>query len=154
MSLDLSDAVALAKDLMKTSGDFVAHDPALAAQFSERAFEICDDLGIDRKVLGQMSEGVQPEPDLPMQALIDDIADDDDPLMDYDPAPADTDLTDRVEEEAKQASDQLRDILQQQARVLQSVRDAEDVTETKAKKRGFKLFGRTADEDLDALQSA
>ena len=147
MSLDLSDAIALAKDLLKTSGDFVAHDPVLAAQFSERAYEICDDLGIDRAMLGQAVQ--------PMQNLIDEIADEEDILLDEDLAPSPADLADQIEEETRETSDQLRDLLQQQARVLQSVRDTDDVTATKAKKRGFKLFGRTTDEeDLGALQSA
>ncbi len=150
MSLDLSDAIALAKDLLKTSGDFVAHDPVLAAQFSERAYEICDDLGIDRAMLGQAVQPVQP-----MQNLIDDIADEEDILLDEDLTPSPADLADQIEEETRETSDQLRDLLQQQARVLQSVRDTDDVTATKAKKRGFKLFGRTTDEeDLGALQSA
>ena len=146
MSLDLSDAIALAKDLLKTSSDFVAHDPVLAAQFSERAYEICDDLGIDREMIGETNEPAQP-----MQDLIDEIDDDEDTLQDDDIDPLPVDL---IEEETLQANDQLRDILQQQARILQSVRDTEHATETKAKKRGFKLFGRTADEDVGALQSA
>lgn len=156
MSLDLSDAIALAKDLLKTSGDFVAHDPVLAAQFSERAYEICDDLGIDREMLGQAVQPVEAvQPVQPMQDLIDEIAHEEDVFASEDLSPSPVDLADDIEEETKQASDQLRDLLRQQARVLQSVRDDDDRTETKTKKRGFKLFGRTTDdEDLGALQSA
>ena len=63
MSLDVSDAVALAKDLLKTSGDFQVHDPEMAAEFSNRAYEICDDLGIDRALLGESPVDFVDQPD-------------------------------------------------------------------------------------------
>lgn len=49
MSLDVSDAIALAKDLLKTGIEFRPHDPEMAEEFMGRALQICDDLGIDRK---------------------------------------------------------------------------------------------------------
>jgi len=142
MSLDLSDAITLAKDLLKTSDDFLAHDPDLAVQFSDRAFEICDDLGIDRALIGDQS----------LPDLIEDPLEDDQSAPEADPTPVET--SDLPNEETQQASDQLRDLLRQQARVLQNVHETENTPEPKAKKRSFRLFGRSVDEDMGALQSA
>jgi hypothetical protein len=52
MSLDVSDAIALATDLLQTSDDFRPHDPEMAVELSNRAYQICDDLGLDPKLIG------------------------------------------------------------------------------------------------------
>lgn len=139
MSMDISEAIALAKDLLRTSSDFHAHDPEMAAQFAGRAYEICDDLGIDRAELGE------PAPSLEPVVLVeaDDIEDEDD-----DDEPADDD------EESDEISLQLRHLLQQQAQVLRDMEESEAAPPPKAKKRSFRLFGRDEDEETRELQSA
>lgn len=139
MALDVSEAIALAKDLLQTSGDFRPHDSTLAEEFSNRAYEICDDLGIDRALIGEAPA----EP-------IDDVDQDDTSSALIETTPAELD-----DDEARQTSQQLRDLLQQQARVLQNAREAEAAPERpKAKKRSFRLFGRPAVQGIGELQSA
>ncbi len=137
MVLDVSEAIALAKDLLETSTDFRPHDPIMAEEFSNRAFEICDDLGIDRALIGE-----QPAD------LVEDAGDDDNGAAVFEMSPVEA-----ADEEAKQTSDQLRSLLQQQARVLQNARQTEDLEPPKAK-RSFRLFGRSDDQGFGRLQSA
>ncbi|MEZ5933820.1 MAG: hypothetical protein R3F54_18095 [Alphaproteobacteria bacterium] len=142
MSLDVSDAIALAKDLLKTSSEYRPHDPAMAAEFSSRAFEICDDLGIDRALIGDVAE-----------PLVDQVTTTDDTdngsvaMAALTPAKAGDD-------EARQTSQQLRDLLQQQARVLETMREAEAAPQPKERRRSFRLFGRPAGSGFGTLQSA
>lgn len=138
MTLDISEAIALAKDLLETSGDFRPHDPVLADEFSNRALEICDDLGIDPALIG-----VQPA-DLQDDAGDGDVSTD---VVEMTP-------TEAADEEARQTSDQLRDLLQQQARVLQNARQTESLEAPKAAKRSFRLFGRWDNQGFGKLQSA
>ena len=141
MALDVSEAIALAKDLMKTSGDFRPHDPALAEQFSSRAYEICDDLGIDRAVIGECVAE-------PIEDADEGDGGSDSAIIETPPAVLD-------DEDARQTSQQLRDLLQQQARVLQNARETEAaLAQPKAKKRAFRLFGRPAVQGIGELQSA
>ncbi len=65
--------------------------------------------------------------------------------------PADQDI---VEEETRQTSQQLRSLLQQQARVLQNAREPQALSDSPNRRRGFKLFGRSNDQPFAALQSA
>lgn len=135
MTLDLSDAIELARDLLQTSGDFHSHDPELAAEFSDRAYEICDDLGIDPDLLGDPP--VEPADDDTGNALVETAAIDDD------------------DDDARQTGEQLRDLLQQQARVLNTIREAESEPAPKTRKRIFRLFGGgSAAPDFGTLQSA
>lgn len=187
MSLDVSDAIALAKDLLKTGIEFRPHDPEMAEEFMGRALQICDDLGIDRKQIledhglndaddihrpspfdgGNTPIDPQPVTErsdhtlmLDSDVTIDDQTDDldgDDLILggshttSY-AGPADQDM---VEEETRQTSQQLRALLQQQARVLQNSREPQAMaTETQSRRRGFKLFGRSNDQPFAALQSA
>lgn len=139
MTLDISEAIALAKDLLQTSTEFRPHDPTLAAEFSSRAFEICDDLGIDPALID-----VQPDD------LVDDVSSEDtgSPLVET--APVDLD-----EEDVQQTSQQLRDLLQQQALVLQNVRNAEAAPpRPKTENRFFRLFSRPLEGNVNGLQSA
>ena len=139
MSLDVSEAIELARDLLKTSHDFRAHDAELAQQFAGRAFEICDDLGIDRALIGEPSASAVDEP-----AAEDDAGD---TVIDLTPAEA-------IEEDARQTSQQLRDLLQQQARVLKNAREMPSIEEPKATKRSFSLFGRSSHQIFGGMQSA
>ncbi len=185
MSLDVSDAIALAKDLLKTGIEFRPHDPEMAEEFMGRALQICDDLGIDRKQIledhslndvaemtgnSPLETGVPVDTDLSMDssdhlfmldndASIDEASDDldgDDLILGAGPSTSYVDPVDRdiVEEETRQTSQQLRALLQQQARVLQNSRESETMAEPQAKRRGFKLFGRSNDQPFAALQSA
>ncbi len=138
MTLDVSEAIALAKDLLETSSDFRPHDPDLADQFSSRAFEICNELGIDSALIG-----LQPT------ALQEEVSDDDTEIALVDMAP-----TDAVDEDAKQTSDELRDLLQQQAQVLENARQAEKIEVPKPVKRSFGLFSRAFGKGIGGLQSA
>ncbi len=144
MALDVSEAIELAKDLLATGNDFRPHDPAMAAEFSSRAFEICDDLGIDRALIGAQPDDV-----------VDDTGDDDNGAATVEMAPT-VELTpaEDVDEEARETSDQLRDLLQQQARVLQSARQTASLEAPKAAKRSFRLFGRGTAPGFGKLQSA
>jgi hypothetical protein len=137
MALDISEAVALAKDLLRTSDEFRPHDPALSAQFSHRAYEICDDLGIDHAMIGEIASDVP-----------DNHADDD-------PGSAVAEVASTgIDDDAGQTSEQLRDLLLQQARVLQNVREEESAPKQKPKKRSFRLFGKLSDDGLGQFQSA
>ncbi len=138
MTLDVSEAIALAKDLLETSSDYRPHDPIMAEEFSNRAFEICDDLGIDRALVGE-----QPAD------LVDDAGDDDNGAGIVEMTPIEA-----ADEEARQTSDQLRDLLQQQARVLQNVRQTENLEPPRPAKRSFRLFGRSENQGFGRLQSA
>jgi hypothetical protein len=185
MSLDVSDAIALAKDLLKTGIEFRPHDPEMAEEFMGRALQICDDLGIDRKqiledhsredtkdIVGTSPFGggapVDPEPMTESSdhaLLLDNDVADDDAADDLDgddlilgasrttsyAAPVDREV---VEEETRQTSQQLRSLLQQQARVLQNAREPQAVADSSGRRRGFKLFGRSNDQPFAALQSA
>lgn len=145
MSLDVSDAITLAKDLLQTSDDFRPHDPEMAAEFSNRAYQICDDLGIDPKLIGPG----RPPLDEPKLDLIDEMVET--PRSKPPTGPTQAELAD---EEARQTSQQLRALLQQQARVLENVRDTKATSEPQSKRRGFRLFGRSNDQPFGALQSA
>jgi hypothetical protein len=187
MSLDLSDAIALAKDLLKTGIEFRPHDPEMAEEFMGRALQICDDLGIDRKqiledhglddasdILGTSPFGGGGAPVTPQRVtenadhafLLHDDAPIDEPTDDRDDndlilganrttsyaEPADNTV---VEEETRQTSQQLRALLQQQARVLQNSREPQALADSHgSRRRGFKLFGRSNDQPFAALQSA
>ncbi|MEM7043261.1 MAG: hypothetical protein AAF543_10675 [Pseudomonadota bacterium] len=142
MSIDVSEAIDLAKDLLKTSNDFRAHDKELSDQFAGRAFEICDDLGIDRALIGELTTSAKDEPP----------ADDEgeDTVVEMTPmTPAQT-----IEEDTRQTSQQLRDLLQQQARVLQNARDMPSAERPKAARRSFSLFGRSNHQIFGGVQSA
>jgi hypothetical protein len=141
MSLDVSDAIALAKDLLKTSSDYRPHDPAIAAEFSRRAFEICDDLGIDYALVGAAPT---PRVDGSVKA-----SDGGSGSVALTSAPAAI-----IEDEARQTSQQLRDLLQQQARVLETMREGEAAPAPKERRRGFRLFGRASLQGFGTLQSA
>ena len=161
MALDVSEAVALAKDLLKTSYDFRSHDPDMADEFSNRAFEICDDLGIDRSLIEEQQPAVQPtinSLDVPAEQNANAATEDDvSPDMWEHAQESATPASLTPAEEASQANDQLHSLLQQQARVLQQVREHDPTTpEPKAKKRGFWPFRRPSGDydDLGALQSA
>jgi len=167
MALDVSEAIALAKDLLKTSCDFQSHDPEMAADFSSRAFEICDDLGIDRSLVGEppLARPSADHRERPTEQ-VDSRADEDgvSPTNDLSATELSTDDLTQTEltpaeiakEEARQTNDQLHSLLQQQARVLQHVRDAEATPEPKVKKRGFWPFRRSSTDygDIGAMQSA
>ena len=148
MSLDVSDAIALAKDLLQASSDFQAHDPDLAAEFAGRAFEICDDFGIDRALIG----------DNPSNDAVDQLLESETETASV-PAtpvtgPAEAMPSD-LDDDARQTSDQLSALLQQQARVLRNARDNEAAVERpKAAKRSFWRFGRSAHQPFGTLQSA
>ncbi|MDH3661264.1 MAG: hypothetical protein OEU92_14760 [Alphaproteobacteria bacterium] len=143
MAIDVSEAIALAKDLLKTSGDFHPHDPVLAERFSHRAYEICDDLGIDRDLIGERV--VEPIED----------ADNDDGNSAIVETPPASPRAISDDEEARQTSQQLSDLLEQQANVLKNARETEAVLKpAKGKKRSFRLFGRSAVPGIGALQSA
>lgn len=146
MSMDISEAIALAKDLLRTSSDFHAHDPEMAAQFAGRAYEICDDLGIDRAEIGEPAQSLETVLLVDEEEAEDDDDDDDDPV-DH---PADDD------DDSEEISQQLRHLLQQQAQVLRDMEESEAAPPPKAKKRSFKLFGRSQDQDEETreLQSA
>ncbi len=139
MSLDVTDAIALARDLLHTSNEFRAHDPDLAAQFAGRAFEICDDLGIDRALIGEAS----------IEAC-------DQPLQEAAETPDPVEVTPHeFGDDTRQAGEQLRALLQQQARVLQNARGTEaEVEEARARKRSFWRFGRSENTSFGSLQSA
>lgn len=140
MSLDVSDAIALAKDLLKTSGEFRTHDRELAEQFAGRAFEICDDLGIDRNLIDDGTAHIVDEP-----------ADEDGTAS----AVVEMTSAEVIDEETQESNRQLRDLLQQQARVLQNVRETDDREAPKAQSRSpFRLFGRADDRPFAGLQSA
>lgn len=141
MSLDVSEAIELARDLLKTSCDFRVHDRELAEQFAGRAFEICDDLGIDRDLIGESSV-----------RGIDEPADDDDAGT----AVVEMSFAEAIEEETQETNQQLRDLLQQQARVLQNVRETESTETKKPSKWSLKLFGngRSNNQEFGTLQSA
>lgn len=183
MSLDVSDAIALAKDLLKTGIDFRPHDPDMAEEFMSRALQICDDLGIDRALIVEnqslLDQDFGPAGDDPREptraypraAPMDDdaLVLDSQPLIAEPLSDLDDDLVlgddrstlladpmdqDAIDEDTKQTSRQLRDLLQQQARVLENSRDLHAQDEPPAKRRGFKLFGRSNDQPFAALQSA
>ena len=139
MTLDISEAIALAKDLLEASSDFRPHDPAMADEFSSRAFEICDDLGIDPALIGVEPTDLQ------------DDGDDDE----AETAVVELTTADAVDDEARQTSDELRDLLQQQALVLQNARQTHDLEPQKTAKRTFRLFGRSDNRSFGRLlQSA
>ncbi|MGI9486344.1 MAG: hypothetical protein ACR2RF_10800 [Geminicoccaceae bacterium] len=145
MTLDISEAIALAKDLLETSSDFRPHDPEMADQFSSRAFEICDDLGIDPALIG-----VQLQPNDLQDDGSNDVDDDDTESAIVEMTSAET-----VDDEARQTSDELRDLLQQQALVLQNARQTHDLEPPKAARRSFRLFGRSDNRSVGRLlQSA
>ncbi|MGI9500162.1 MAG: hypothetical protein ACR2P3_09000 [Geminicoccaceae bacterium] len=141
MTLDVSEAIALAKDLLQTSGDFRPYDPALAAEFSDRAYEICDDLGIDRSLIGEAVADLVVEP--AVEPVDDDVS-------------SSPNATVEFEDDVEQTSQQLRSLLQQQADVLKNVRETEAQPKPKTKKRSrsFRLFGRSADSGIGRLQTA
>lgn len=148
MSLDLSDAIALAKDLLKTSSEFRPHDPDMAAEFASRAFEICDDLGIDRALVGEPSKTyAHAAADVASSSAAAS-------LMPTPEAPTSPTPAELADEDARQTSQQLRDLLQQQARVLETMRETDAGPEPKEKKRGFGLFGRQSGSGFGTLQSA
>ncbi|MGI9508826.1 MAG: hypothetical protein ACR2QJ_05705 [Geminicoccaceae bacterium] len=136
MTLDVSEAIALAKDLLQTSHDFEPHDPTLAVAFSERAHEICEDLGIDISLLGEPQTAAVIEPVEKKASGV----------------PTAKAVVTFDDEETKQTSDQLRHLLQQQAEVLKSAREPEAAP--KAKKRSFRLFSRSGNGGLGQLQTA
>ena len=141
MTLDISEAIALAKDLFETSSDFRPHDPVLAEEFSSRAYEICNDLGIDPAEIGATPADLQGEAG---------DGDSESPLVEAAPVA-------REVEDISETSDQLRNLLQQQAQVLQNARDAERLPQPKAKaeRRLFGgLFSRQLDDNTGGLQSA
>lgn len=140
MTLDISEAIALAKDLFETSDDFRRHDPVLAEEFSSRAFEICNDLGIDPAEIGAKPAELQDEAG---------DGDTESPLLEATPV-------EREVDDVSETSQQLRDLLQQQAQVLQNARnDAEMSSPPKAERRLFgRLFSRTLDDETGGLQSA
>ena len=149
MSLDNSAAVALVKDLLKTSSEFRAHNLDLAEQFAGRALEICDDLGIDRHQFGEMPVTAIDKPTLTSIEPPADQGPPENPVVRMSPAPQES-----IDEETRQSSQQLRDLLQQQARVLQNARQAENLETPKAAKRSFRLFGRASEPIFGRLQSA
>ncbi|MGI9420883.1 MAG: hypothetical protein ACR2RA_23920 [Geminicoccaceae bacterium] len=148
MSLDVSDAIELARDLLQTSSDFQAHDPDLAAEFAGRAFEICDDFGIDRALIGDSAtiDAV----DQPLEGETETVSVPATPVTDSaEVMPGDLD------DDARQTSDQLSALLQQQARVLRNAREnGAAIERPKAAKRSFWRFGRSAQQPFGALQSA
>jgi len=170
MGLDVSDAIALAKDLLQTSNDYRQHDPGLASAFSERAFEICNDLGIDHSLIGAAGEQASPVDDAPVSETSPS------PAVSLSADPTDVSsmpITGRVDDRANMSDDdvstealvidddeleetslQLRNLLQQQARVMQTMQEPEPVVIQKPKRSAFRLFGRSADQRLGALQSA
>ena len=152
MGLDVSDAIALAKDLLKTSTDYRPHDPDLADAFSERAFEICNDLGIDRSLIAPPQEIVEPvdiAPATTVNVANLDNAEDDDVIRSYEPSARSAD-----DDDLEETSLQLRNLLQQQARVMQAMQEPEPVVSQKPRRSSFRLFGRSAAHGFGELQSA
>ena len=150
MGLDVSDAVALAKDLMKSSHDYRQHDPSLSAAFAEQAFEICNDLGLDRSLIempGHQASSVDITPSVLSAHAVSAEA---------------TDETAKPlaigEDEPEETSLQLRNLLRQQAQVMKNIQEPESIVESQKPKRKspfrFKLFGRSTDQGMAALQSA
>ncbi|MEM9624717.1 MAG: hypothetical protein AAGA21_00680 [Pseudomonadota bacterium] len=146
MTLDISEAIALAKDLFKTSGDFRPHDPVLAEEFSSRAYEICNDLGIDPVEIGANPAELQDEPV---------EGDSESPFVETVALARQAKPVAHEVDDINETNDQLRNLLQQQAQVLQNARDAETLPPPKAERRLFGgLFSRQLDDDTGGLQSA
>jgi hypothetical protein len=129
MGLDVSDAIELAQDLIRTSDDYYPHDPDLAAQFEARAHEICDDLGIDRSVLQKAGRDEKPSTEPSPE-----------PAIDPTPSPAAVSpSTIDIESETASSNRQLRYILDKQAKALDHVEPPRP--RRPQTKRSFRLFG-------------
>ncbi len=142
MSLDVSEAIALAKDLLQTSSDFQRHDPDLAAEFSHRAYEICDDLGIDHALVAPAGEPEGGDPGLEVR----------------EPSSKSvvTSRRDLDEDDARETSEQLRSLLQQQAQVIRDIQQPDPAPVRKTRRPSFRLFARHAQQRFGhgQLQSA
>lgn len=155
MSTDISGAIELAKDLLRTSSEFKAHDPVMAAQFAGRAYELCDDLGIDHAVITDGTESAEvatmqlgePEPAIYAGETDEEAAGEEEAGGKEEADP------DEEGDESLETNLQLRSLLRQQARVLKEIEEAEAAPPEKSKKRSFRLFGRPS-QKVRILQSA